>query len=108
MKKSEKKYIKIYQQKGYISSYQIQNKNLIDLNSKKEYKPKDIFIVAEHRFEGMSNPSDMSILYVIETKNNSKGTALVAYGAANITPLAEFLAKVPKENCSNKEDVDNQ
>lgn len=108
MNKSEKYYIKQYQQKGYVTDYQIRNKDLIDLKSKKEYKPEDIFIVAEHRFEGMSNPSDMSILYVIEAKNNSRGTVLVPYGAANATSLAEFFAMIPKENCSNKVNIDNQ
>ena len=108
MNKSEKYYIKQYQQKGYVTDYQIRGENLIDLKSKKEYKPEDIFIVAEHRFEGMSNPSDMSILYVIEDKNNSRGTVLVPYGAANTTSLAEFFAMIPKENCSNKVNIDNQ
>ena len=107
MNKSEKYYIKQYQQKGYVTDYQMINENLIDLKSKKEYKPEDIFIVAEHRFEGMSNPSDMSILYVIEAKNNSRGTVLVPYGAAT-TSLAEFFAMIPKENCSNKVNIDNQ
>ena len=108
MKKSEKYYITQYQQKGYVSDYQMKNEHLIDLKSKKEYKPKDIFVVAEHRFEGMSNPSDMSILYVIETKNGSKGTVLVPYGAANVTSLAEFFAMIPKENCSNKININNK
>lgn len=108
MEKSEKYYINQYQQKGYVSDYQIKNDNLIDLKSKNEYAPNAVFIVAEHRFEGMSNPSDMSILYVIETNNGSKGTVLVPYGPANITSLAEFFAKVPKEHCSNKVNIDNQ
>lgn len=108
MEKSEKFYINQYQQKGYTSDYQIKNNNLIDLKSKNEYTPNAVFIVAEHRFEGMSNPSDMSILYVIETNNNSKGTVLVPYGPANVTSLAEFFTKVPKENCSNKVNIDNQ
>lgn len=108
MERSEIDYIKQYQQKGYTSDYQINNENLIDLETKNEYTPNDIFIVATHRFEGMSNPSDMSILYVIETNNASKGTVLVPYGSAKVTPLAEFFAKVPKEHCSNKVNINNQ
>lgn len=50
----------------------------------------------------------MSILYVIETNNASKGTVLVPYGSAKVTSLAEFFAKVPKEHCSNKVNINNQ
>lgn len=108
MEKSEKYYIKQYQEKGYTSNYQIKNEKLIDLKSKNKYTPNTVYIVAEHRFEGISNPSDMSILYVIETKNGSKGTVLVPYGSANITPLAEFFTSIPKKNCSNKVNIDTQ
>jgi hypothetical protein len=46
----------------------------------------------------MSNPSDMTILYVVETKNHTKGTVLANYSPASSTALAEFFKKIPKEN----------
>ncbi|MGE5943131.1 MAG: hypothetical protein ACM31G_02220 [Flavobacteriales bacterium] len=101
----EKDYIKIYQDKGYVSNFYFKDDKLINSETKKEYSPEDILIVAEHRYEGISNPSDMSILYVLETSKDEKGTYLAAYGAnANIED-AEFFKKVPKSNVSNEEDI---
>ncbi len=107
MKKHETDYITAYQKEGYQSSYQIQNDVLVDLTTKSKYQPIDIFIVAEHRFEGMSNPSDMSILFVIETKDGSKGTVLAAYGPIGDSDLSTFFAEVPKSQYSNKANIIN-
>ncbi|RZT00038.1 hypothetical protein [Aquimarina brevivitae] len=100
-KKNERDYLDDYQDQGYTSSFRIKDESLVDVDSKKEYKPKDVKIVAEHRFEGMTNPSDLSILYVIETKD-TKGTVLAAYGPNANLELAEFFKQIPEENISKK------
>ena len=100
--KSEKDYITLYQDKGYHRNYRVVNGMLVDLEDKTTYKPEGVFIVAEHRFEGISNPGDMSILYIIETNNQNKGTVLVNYSPSNVTALAEFFNSIPKDNISQK------
>ena len=42
--------------------------------------PEDFNIVEFFRFEGMSNPSDTSILYAIESSDGLKGTLVSSYG----------------------------
>lgn len=42
--------------------------------------PDQFNIVEFYRFEGMSNPSDTSILYAIEATNGVKGTLISSYG----------------------------
>ncbi|QXP51351.1 hypothetical protein [Cellulophaga sp. HaHa_2_1] len=96
--KSEKEYIKEYQEQGYIHNFRAQDNSLINLETKKSYTPKNIFIKKEFRFEGMSNPSDMSILYIIETKDGVKGTVLANYSPSSDTEMAEFFKDIPKEN----------
>ncbi|WP_427873295.1 hypothetical protein [Flavobacterium sp. MMS24-S5] len=85
MKREDSKHetdnIKRYQEEGYMVNYLFENDHLIDSESKVAYKPEDIFIVAHHRYEGMSDPDDMSILYIIETKDGGKGTHLLGYGS---------------------------
>lgn len=98
--KNEKNYIEEYQKKGYTHSYRFKKGLLVDVDSKKEYEPKDIFIVAEHRYEGMSNPSDLSILYVLETKEDKKGTYLMGYGPTANLEAADFFKEVQRK--SNK------
>jgi hypothetical protein len=47
----------------------------------KFYQPEDVTIIKTYRFEGESDPSDASIIYVIETKDGLVGYSLDAYGA---------------------------
>ncbi|OAD45640.1 hypothetical protein [Polaribacter atrinae] len=102
---NELEIIKKYEEKGYTSNFRVLENLLIDNNTKSKYKPSEVFIVAEHRFEGMSNPADMSILYIIVTKNDFKGTFLASYGGAKDTEVAEFFNEIPKENVTNNENI---
>ncbi|ADV49119.1 hypothetical protein Celal_1818 [Cellulophaga algicola DSM 14237] len=96
--KSEKEYIEEYQAKGFTTNFTAKGGILIDLDTKKEYKPEEIYIKKEFRFEGMSNPSDMSILYVIETNDHIKGTVLANYSPSSDTVMAEFFKEIPKDH----------
>ena len=54
--KHEKDYIKKYQKQGYDVNFRFENGKLIASKSKNLYGPTEVSIVAEHRYEGMSNP----------------------------------------------------
>ncbi|MDD7886587.1 hypothetical protein [Flavivirga sp. 57AJ16] len=103
--KHEKDYIRIYEKKGYGSNFYFKKNKLINSETKNQYLPEDITIVAEHRYEGMSDPSDMSILYVIETNKNEKGTFLLGYGPNTDLDIAEFFKKVPKSNITDAKNI---
>ena len=105
--KHEKDYIKIYQERGYTSNFYYKNNKLINSETKNEYTPDEVYIVAEHRYEGMSDPSDMSILYVIKTNKGEKGTYLLGYGPSADLELAEYFKNIPESNVSNKENIIN-
>ena len=45
-----------------------------------KYSPEDLTIIKTYRFEGESDPSDSSILYVIEAKDGMIGYSVDAYG----------------------------
>lgn len=56
----------------------------LTLGKGKYYQPEDLEIVKVYRFEGITDPADMSILYIIEAKDDHLvGYRLDAYGAAN-------------------------
>ncbi|MBV9962608.1 MAG: hypothetical protein JO072_10210 [Parafilimonas sp.] len=46
----------------------------------KTYQPDELTIVKTYRFEGVSDPSDMSILYLIKANDGFIGYSLDAYG----------------------------
>ena len=45
------------------------------------FKSDDLTIVEHHRFEGMSDPDDSSVIYALEAPNGLKGVLVDAYGA---------------------------
>lgn len=49
-------------------------------NNKKFYQPRDLKIIRTYRFEGESDPSDNSIIYLIEANDGLIGYSLDAYG----------------------------
>lgn len=58
------------------------------------FGPDEIKIHDTYRFEGASNPDDMSIVYAIETEDGLKGSIVIAYGPNGNLEAAEFFKKV--------------
>ncbi len=100
--KHEVDYIREYEKLGFTDSYRFINNSLKSSESEKYYDPKEITIVKEHRYEGMSNPSDTSILYIIKTADGGKGTLLAGYGPKANFDLFEFIKKIPKDNIKDE------
>ena len=68
----------------------------------KSYQPEDLTIIKTYRFEGESDPSDNSILYIIEAKDGLIGYSLDSYGAYsdhdNESGYDNFIRLVKVEN----------
>ncbi|WP_452226049.1 hypothetical protein [Lacinutrix cladophorae] len=96
--KHEIEYIERLKKHGYTNNFRLVNEKLIEVNSKDAFMPHQIYIDKEMRFEGMSNPSDASILYAITTSSGLQGTVLASYGPTGNLELAEFFKKIPKSN----------
>ena len=57
--------------------------------------PADRVVITEyHRFEGVSDPDDMSILYAIETRSGLRGTLADAFGVYADPVVGAFLNDV--------------
>jgi hypothetical protein len=64
----------------------------------KIYTPEELSIIRTYRFEGNSDPSDSSILYLIEANDGRIGYSVDAYGAySNHDDAAydDFIRKIP-------------
>ena len=88
--------IKELEKEGYTTQYVFKNNALVNTDKGYAYQPSDIRLIREFRFEGESNPADMSILYVVEGKNGDKGTVVSAYGTYADDELLQFLNKAGK------------
>lgn len=96
--KNELDYIRRYEAAGFTDQYRLVENELENVESKTRYTPQDVTLVNEHRYEGMSNPSDLSLLYIIETSDGSKGTILASYGADADNAIHNFMKNIPEEN----------
>lgn len=79
---------------GYTEQFRVEKGKLCGINNKKQYKPADVKAVNFYRFEGISDPDDMSILYAIETSDGTKGTLTDAYGNYSDEETGEFMKQV--------------
>lgn len=79
---------------GFTDQYRVEKGKLCDLTNNKKYKAKEVKAVNFYRFEGISNPDDMSILYAIETSDGRKGTLVDAYGAYSDDETGAFMNQI--------------
>lgn len=79
---------------GYTHSFKLEDGKLRCLETKQTYAPSNMSIVNHYRFEGSSNPDDMSVLYVLECDDGTKGTIVDAYGAYAAPGLDDFIKQI--------------
>ncbi len=69
-------------------------------DSGKVYEPGDLKIIRTYRFEGDSDPSDSSILYLFEANDGTIGYSIDAYGVYSNhedDQYDEFIRKISME-----------
>ncbi|SFQ26770.1 hypothetical protein [Hymenobacter arizonensis] len=81
---------------GFSQDFTVVNGRLqtIGNTSEKSYAANEVTIVDFYRFEGESNPDDMSILYALEANDGVRGTISSAYGTYGDSDALEFLTQV--------------
>jgi len=88
--------------RGYTENLSLEG-DTIDDKSKGIHMTADDFVIDEfHRFEGPSNPSDMSIVYAVTSeKYKLKGVLINAYGTYANSSSSAIQAKLNHEQVSD-------
>ena len=81
---------------GYTDDFKVTEQGMESLKTGKVYHAQDVDVVNFFRFEGVSDPDDMAILYVIETSDGTKGTLIDAYGTYSDPNVNTFILEVDK------------
>ncbi|MFK7983480.1 MAG: phosphoribosylpyrophosphate synthetase [Saprospiraceae bacterium] len=81
---------------GFTEDFMYQKGHLIGRSNKRKYAKKDCKLIESCRHEGLSNPSDASILFLIECTDGTKGCLSSAYGVGADTDLIEFVLAIKK------------
>jgi len=85
---------------GYSEEFYMSDLGFKVRSSEEVFKPDDLIIIKTYRFEGESDPADMSVLYKMETTSGLKGYfthAFGTYGLFDEVEMSEFLKKVKRE-----------
>jgi hypothetical protein len=84
-----------FRSKEFIYDFYIKEGKLRSDETKESFVPEDLIIERTGRYEGDSNPDDMSIIYAITSESGTKGILLDAYGTYADPQISEFIKDVP-------------
>lgn len=85
--------------KGLANEFKVVNDGLT-VDGEKIYNPSDLEIVKVFRFEGVSDPADMSVIYIIKAKDGLIGYSMNAYGMYSDKELDydNIIRQIPERN----------
>lgn len=80
---------------GFVEHFGVRGHELRSFDSGRRFSPRQVVVREYHRFEGVSDPDDMAIVYAIEGEGGVRGTLVDAFGAYSDPTVSAFLAEVP-------------
>jgi len=80
--------------RGFTANFEFLDEAFRDVNSGRTFQAEELTIVEHHRFEGASDPDEMSILYAVESNDGTKGIIADAFGVYANPELGGFLNNV--------------
>lgn len=87
--------LNIAAENGYTVSFRaVEGDDMFITDGSRNLRPDDVRIANFYRFEGASNPDDMAILYLIETRDDIRGVLVDAYGTYSDEKISEFVQAV--------------
>lgn len=86
--------LKALEERGYTHDFKLRPDSIKSRELEKSYTPHSFYIDEFHRFEGDSNPDDMSIVFAISCTDGVKGVLIDAYGAYSDPLNAEMIQKM--------------
>jgi hypothetical protein len=79
---------------GYKCDFLLEDGIMHCKNTDKKFSADKLTVEKSYRFEGDSNPDDMSVLYALISSNGTKGIIINAYGTYEDSEIGEFMKKV--------------
>jgi hypothetical protein len=83
------------ERRGFTERFEAAGDRLRAAGSGRTFRADELTIREFHRFEGVSDPDDMSIVYAIEGGDGTRGTLVDAFGVYASPAVGRVLASVP-------------
>jgi hypothetical protein len=80
--------------RGFTEHFMLANGKLCAADSGKVFPAEEVMVSEYHRFEGVSDPDDMAILYAIKTHSGLRGTLADAFGVYADPGVGTFMRDV--------------
>jgi len=80
--------------RGFTANFEFLDQAFRDVNSGRTFTADDLTIVEHYRFEGASDPDDMSVIYALKSHDGTTGIIADAFGTYANPSLGRFLEKV--------------
>jgi len=81
--------------RGFTDGFRVVDASLQVLRTGKMLRARDLVIREVYRFEGISDPDDMAVVYAIESTSGIQGTLIDAFGVYADPAKAAVLADIP-------------
>lgn len=81
--------------RGFSDGFRVVDDSLQVLRTGKILRARDLVIREVYRFEGISDPDDMAVVYAIESTSGIQGTLIDAFGVYADPAKAAVLADIP-------------
>jgi len=82
-----------WRKEGYTHDISVDD-NLNATVNQKKYPPEELQLDKKKRFEGDTNPADMSILFAVSHKNDKLGLIVDSFNPKEETSTSKFLKKI--------------
>lgn len=83
--------------RGFTGHFGVIADRLHELGTGVTFRADEVRIRDYFRFEGVSDPGEMAILYAIESRTGVRGTLVDAFGVYSNPAISEFMARVAIE-----------
>lgn len=80
--------------RGFTEHFRVAADHLHGADSGGEFEPGDVRIEEFQRFEGISDPDDMAIVYALASASGVRGTLVDAFGAYADPAVGDFMRRV--------------
>jgi hypothetical protein len=93
---------------GYTENFEVVNNELFSVHNNHAYRPAEIKVMNSFRFEGLSDPKEKIVMYIIETCDGLKGTLVEPYNMCKDPGVDAFMVAVRDQYSKklNKNEVD--
>jgi hypothetical protein len=82
------------EQDGFTEHFTVRGTTLRSADTGHTFQPRDVDIREFARYEGVSDPDDMSIVYAIESHDGARGTLVDAFGVYADPAVGDFVDAV--------------